>query len=119
MNMKNIKNFKTFVNENLTQLKESSSSNFKKKAESCGAKKFERKIGEILEYENGSYLIELDEWVPLKDGKIVYKPIKSCSGHQIKFCKNGNYHYSVWKGNTNLEDRITSLKRAEEICKEM
>jgi hypothetical protein len=57
--------------------------------------------------------------VPLKNGKIVYKSIKSCSGHQIKYCKNGSYHYSVWKGSTNLEDRITSLKRAEEICKEM
>jgi hypothetical protein len=121
--MKNIKDFTTFVNENYdsNQLNETLSED-KKKAEKAGAVRFLKKTGQILEYNNGNYLIELDEWVPLSNqnnGKIVYKQIKSCNGCQIKFEKNGYCYYSVWKNGKNLEDRITSLKRAEEICKEM
>lgn len=88
----------------------------KNKAEKLGAKKFVNKEGEILNYENGAYLIEIDEFIKLKDGKIQYKPIEKYKGFDIKFCKNGIYNFSIFKGSKNLEDNITSIKRAKEIC---
>ena len=91
----------------------------KAKAEAKGAKDFENKKGEILNYKNGAYLIELDEFVKLHDGKIEYKPIETCCGCQIKFCKNGNYDFTVFVNGKPMEDRITSLKKAREICKDM
>jgi hypothetical protein len=87
----------------------------RKKAEQAGAKEYIEKTGEILQYKNGQYLIELDEFVKLHDGKIQYKPIESYKGHQIKLDKNGSYLYSIFKGATNLEDRISSIKKCKEI----
>lgn len=89
------------------------------KAEKAGAEKFIKKVGEILQYENGSYLIELDEFVPLKNGAISYKYIKKCCDCVIKFEKNGIHNYCIFKDGKCEEDNIKSLKQAEEICKDL
>jgi hypothetical protein len=87
----------------------------KNKAEKFGAKGYIDKIGQILQYRNGQYLIETDEFVSLHDGKIQYKTIENYKGYQIKLDKNGTYYYSIFKGTRNLEDRITSIKKCQKI----
>lgn len=87
----------------------------KTKAEKLGAKDFIEKIGQILQYKNGQYLIETDEFVSLHDGKIQYKTIENYKGYQIKLDKNGSYNYCIFKGTKNLEDRIDSIKKCKKI----
>jgi hypothetical protein len=90
-------------------------SEFKTKAKNLGAIDFIKKEGEILHYENGQYLIELDEFVKLHDSDIQYKTIKNYKGYTIKINKNGVYLYSIFKDSKNLEDRISSIKKCEKI----
>ena len=72
-----------------------------------------------MHYENGQYLIELDQFVPLANGKITYRPIAYHKGFVIKLEKNGTLLFSVWKGKRNLEDRINSIAHAKEIIEEL
>ena len=73
---------------------------------------------EVVNMRHGSYLIELDEFIPLRNGKIAYRTIKSFHGYTIKFNTNGVYGFSIWRGNDNLEDRLWSIKQCEKIIKE-
>jgi len=61
----------------------------------------------------------LDKFIPLKNGKPSFSKTKTPKGYQIKFYNNGLYGYTIFRGKTALEDRIWSLKRAEEIIEEM
>lgn len=72
---------------------------------------------EVVNMRHGSYLIELDEFIPLRNGKIAYRTIKSFHGYTIKFNTNGIYGFSIWRGNNDLEDRLWSIKQCEEIIK--
>lgn len=112
--MKHIKLFENYHEVKLEHLDESLSQE-KKNAENMGAKDYTKKTGAILHYDNGQYLIELDEFIKLSDGSMKYKPIKIYKGYQIKLNKNGVYLYSIFKGKENLEDRLDSIKKCEEI----
>ena len=57
------------------------------------------------------------EMLPVKDGKITYKPIKKVGLVEIKYQLNGMNGFSLFKGRTLLEDNIWSLERAEDIAK--
>ncbi|MGU8835832.1 hypothetical protein ACSW8S_16015 (plasmid) [Clostridium perfringens] len=59
------------------------------------------------------------EIIPLKDGDIRYKKIKTVNGYTIKYNLNGVYGFSLWKGTRNLEDRFWSIEEAEKAAKEM
>lgn len=72
---------------------------------------------EVVNMKHGSYLLELDEFIPLRNGKIAYRTIKSFHGYTIKFNTNGVYGFSIWRGTNNLEDRLWSIKQCEEIIK--
>ncbi len=41
--------------------------------------------------------MEIDEFVPLKNGSIAYKPIKTYLGYEIKFQKNGVSNFAIFK----------------------
>jgi hypothetical protein len=115
INSKEMKHVKTFEQYSPKNNINESLGDARKKAEEAGAKGFIEKIGQIIQYRNGQYLIELDEFVSLHDGKIQYKPIENYKGHQIKLDKNGTYNYCIFKGTTNLEDRIDSIKKCKKI----
>lgn len=70
---------------------------------------------EVVNMKHGSYLLELDEFIPLKNGKITYRTIKSFHGYTIKFNTNGVYGFSIWKGNNAMEDRLWSIKECENV----
>jgi len=72
---------------------------------------------EVVNMRHGSYLMELDEFIPLRNEKIAYRTIKSFHGYTIKFNTNGIYGFSIWRGNNDLEDRLWSIKQCEEIIK--
>lgn len=74
--------------------------------------------GEVVNVRHGSYLMERDEFIPLRNGKIAHQSIKSFHGYSIKFNTNGTYGFSIWRGKDNLEDRLWSIKQCEEIIKE-
>lgn len=74
---------------------------------------------EVVNMRHGSYLIELDEFIPLRNGKIAYRTIKSFHGYTIKFNTNGIYGFSIWRGNNDLEDRLWSIKQCEEIIESL
>lgn len=63
--------------------------------------------------------IQDGEIFKVKDGSITYKTVKSINNHTIKYENNGTCGFSVWKGTTNLEDRIWTLADAERIANEM
>lgn len=81
-----------------------------------GAKNITNRIGEIIVAENGSYLIEVDRFVRLSNGRIVYTIIENYKGFVIKFNKNGIYNYAIFNGKVSLEDGITSLAKVRQIC---
>lgn len=72
---------------------------------------------EVVNMRHGSYLIEIDEFIPLRNGKISYQTIKSIHGYTIKFNTNGIYGFSIWRGNNDLEDRFWSIARCEQVIK--
>lgn len=74
---------------------------------------------EVVNMRHGSYLVELDEFIPLRNGKIAYRTIKSFHGYTIKFNTNGLYGFSIWRGNNALEDRLWSIKQCEEIIENL
>ena len=63
--------------------------------------------------------IQEGEIFKVKDGNIANKTIKKVNGCNIKYNLNGVYGFSVYKGNTNLEDRIWTIAEAERIAKEI
>ncbi len=74
---------------------------------------------EVVNLKSGSYLLELDDFVPLKSGSISYVSIQQYKGHTIKFEKNGVCGFSIWKDKTPLEDRLWSIKKCKEAIDEM
>lgn len=79
---------------------------------------FIEKRGDVSFYENGYYLEELREFFKLKNGTPKPTHITFYKGYQIKFDNYGWQGFSIWKGKTNLEDRIYSIKKAKEIIDE-
>ena len=79
--------------------------------------------GDIKFYEdkNGKLYqqIQESEIFKVKDGSITYKTIKQVNGYIIKYENNGCDGFSIFKGKTNLEDRIWTLAEAERIANEM
>lgn len=64
------------------------------------------------------YQLVNGEFIKVKDGKITYKLIQQINGYKIKYNTNGVYGFTIFRGNTSLEDRIWSLQQAFEIaCK--
>jgi len=89
------------------------------KAKKLGAIDFEGRSKEVYNFKNGSYLAEIDRFVPLADGRIVYTEIEHYNGFIIKFNKNGIYGFAIFKGYKNLEDRIWKIADAKRICDEL
>lgn len=75
--------------------------------------------GEVVNLKHGSYLLETDDFVPLRNGKIAYMHMESYKGHTIKFNLNGVYGFSVWKGTSNLEDNLWSIDACKKCIDEM
>jgi hypothetical protein len=73
----------------------------------------------VVNFQEGSYLIELDEFIKLTNGRIYHKKIKDHKAYKIMFNTNGVYGFSIWKGNVCLEDRIWSLEECEKSIKQM
>ena len=67
----------------------------------------------------GSFLMELEEYIPYRDGKITQRKIKQFYNYTIKYNLNGIYGFSIWKNKICLEDRIWSISKCEEIIKEI
>jgi len=74
---------------------------------------------EVVNLSIGSYLLELDDFIPLRNGKTTYSKISTHRGYQIKFHNNGVYGFTIFKGATASEDRIWSIARCKEIIEEM
>lgn len=75
--------------------------------------------GKVINTKKGSYLIELDEYIPLKNGVIQYKMITSYKGYKIKFEKNGTCGFVIFKGSTPQEDRLWSIKQCKDAIEQM
>lgn len=76
-------------------------------------------IGEVVFSTGTMYLLEKDEYILIKDGKIRNREIKKYKGHTIKYNLNGVYGFSIWKGKTNLEDNLWSIAECEKAIDEM
>ena len=69
--------------------------------------------GLVINFEEGSYLIERYEFFKLTDGFIQYKLIRLYKGRDIKFNTNGVHGFSVWKNKLCLEDGFWSIEECE------
>lgn len=69
--------------------------------------------GLVINFEEGSYLIERDEFFRLKDGSIQNRLIRKYKGRDIKFNTNGVHGFSVWKNKVCLEDGLWSIDECE------
>ncbi len=65
------------------------------------------------------YQLVNGEFIKVKDGNITYKYLKQVNGFTIKYNTNGLYGFTIFNGNTPLEDGIWSFKQAIEIACEM
>jgi len=59
------------------------------------------------------------ELFKVKDGNITYKTIKKVNGYTINYENNGVSGFSIFKGSSNLEDRIWTIAEAEQIAREL
>ena len=73
----------------------------------------------VINFEKGSYLIECNEFIKLKNGSMTYKSIRHFRGYEIKFNTNGVTGFSIWKGKTCLEDRLWSIDKTECAIEQM
>lgn len=69
----------------------------------------------VAKFHDSSFLLETSELIPLKHGAISYKLIKTYKKHKIKFERNGNNGFSIWKDNILQENRIWTIAKCEEI----
>jgi len=74
---------------------------------------------EVANFKHGSYLLEKDDFIPLRKGKICFKKIESYKNFTIKFNTNGVYGFSIWKGSTCFENRIWSISKCKKAIDEM
>lgn len=65
------------------------------------------------------YLLEKDDFISIKDGKIRNRETERYKGFTIKFNLNGVYGFSIWRGSVNLEDRLWSIEDAKNAINEM
>lgn len=73
----------------------------------------------VINFENGSYLIEMTEFIKHSDGPMAYERLRDHLSYTIKFNTNGVTGFSIWEGFKCLEDRIWSLSKAMEDAREM
>jgi len=74
--------------------------------------------GLVINFEEGNYLIERDEFFRLKDGFIQNTLIRCFKGREIKFNINGVHGFSVWKNKICLEDGIWSIDECEKYIEQ-
>jgi len=74
--------------------------------------------GLVINFNEGSYLLEHSEFYKLTDGSIKNKLIRKFKGRDIKFNTNGVYGFSVWKNNVCLEDRMWSIDECEDYIEQ-
>ena len=67
----------------------------------------------VINFEEGSYLLEKWDFYKLTNGKMKYKTVANFKGGIIKFNTNGVQGFSVWKNNKCIEDRLWSIADAE------
>ena len=67
----------------------------------------------VVNFKEGSYLIETWDFIKLSNGKMKYKTIRNYKGAKIKFNTNGVRGFSVWRNNKCLDDRFWSIEKAE------
>lgn len=72
----------------------------------------------VINFKEGSYLIEKWEFIKLSNGSIKYKIIQKYKGGTIKFDTNGVLGFSVWKTKMCLEDRFWSIEKAKNFIDE-
>lgn len=73
---------------------------------------------EVVYMRHGSYLLELDKFIPSRSGKIAYQTIKSLHGYTIKFNTNGIDGFSILKNdysNAMMKEHLWSIKQCEDI----
>ncbi|WP_152184437.1 hypothetical protein [Sulfurimonas indica] len=71
--------------------------------------------GMIINFKEGSYLLEKWDFVKLQNGSMKYTVVDKFKGGTIKFNTNGVQKFSVWKNGKCLEDRFTSIDDATEF----
>jgi len=69
--------------------------------------------GMIINFKEGSYLLEKWDFIKLQNGSMKYTVVDKFKGRTIKFNTNGIQKFSVWKNGKCLEDRFTSINDAE------
>jgi hypothetical protein len=69
--------------------------------------------GMIINFKEGSYLLEKWDFIKLQNGSMKYTVVDKFKGGIIKFNTNGVQKFSVWKNDKCLEDGFTSIDDAE------
>lgn len=72
----------------------------------------------VINFKEGSYLLETWDFIKLSNGKMNYRKVRSYKGGEIKFNTNGVQGFSVWKNGRCIEDRFWSIDKAESFINE-
>ena len=72
----------------------------------------------VINFKEGSYLLENWKFIKLTNGKMNYNFIRNFKGASIKFNANGVQGFSIWKDNKIIEDRFWSINKAETFINE-